>query len=120
METKTVYDAWREASADKTIRVERNEADVRSWQISEEHPDSWCRIGDGWAMEALEVLPPIYFRGGFAVSEAVTSDLTGAVMYLCVVTVHGTSDAYYCRVLSIKDATEQAPRLRASVAGGVP
>lgn len=46
--------------------------------------DSWRRITEQDYWYCLEVLPPIYVPGGFAVSEPVTSTDSGEVVYLVV------------------------------------
>lgn len=62
----------------------------------------WTEIDEEAQWEALEILPPIYFPGGFAVSEAVCdgSELD-SVIHLCVVCVRGRYFARYA-VMSAK------------------
>ena len=51
-------------------------------------PDEWVEISKEHMWEHLEVLPPIYYHGGFAVSEPWTHQgPNGAPTYLCVSTV---------------------------------
>ena len=58
------------------------------WEVvSKAPPGIWCEISEAQMMEALEVLPPIYFPGGFAVSEPLRHDGNGDPVYLCVVTI---------------------------------
>lgn len=54
----------------------------------------WAEIGHDAANEALEVLPPLRFPGGFMVSEAICEGPDGT-MYLAVASRHGRCFAAY-------------------------
>lgn len=60
---------------------------------------TWAEIDEEAFSEALDVLPPRYFPGGFAVSEAVCDDHEGRVMYLCVVTKQRRHFARYAHIV---------------------
>ena len=49
------------------------------WARVREPGPVWAEITEAAYWEALEALPPIYFPGGFAVSEAMTDGPTGTV-----------------------------------------
>ena len=81
--------------------------------VAKEHPDAWIGLTDEQAHYALEVLPPIYFRGGFAVSEAAYHTASGEPAYWCVVKA---GDRFYGRDLPISQAPAEAATLRQAVA----
>jgi hypothetical protein len=66
---------------------------------------------------ALEVLPPIYFRGGFAVSEPQCHDRTNTPVYACVVT---KGKRYFLRYGTVKEAEAFADELRSGAVPEVP
>jgi len=55
-----------------------------AWDYKAPKPWGWRKITKADANYCLEVLPPIYFSGGFAVSEPVIHDGAGRPVYLCV------------------------------------
>lgn len=70
--------------------------------------EMWREINANEMQESLEVLPPKYFRGGFAVSEAYDSNSKG-IVYACIVTV---GKRYFMRLCTINEAVEDAATLR--------
>lgn len=62
-------------------------------------PDGWQELTEERADEFLCVLPPIYFPGGFAVSEPHNHTPEGIPTYQCVVTIGAR---YFGRVDTIK------------------
>lgn len=56
--------------------------DVKSNRVENGLPKAWTPCPEWFRDEMLCVLPPIYFNGGFAVSEAADHEESGAV-YLC-------------------------------------
>jgi len=78
----------------------------------DENPGAWVRTSEKNWWYFLEVLPPIYFAGGFACSEAASSDpVTGEPTYLCLVSFQKTG-RYYARELTIRQAPIETRRLR--------
>jgi uncharacterized protein DUF1419 len=66
--------------------IEQNEAARWPFDVMAENPDTWVRITPEDYDYMLNVLPPIYFSGGFAVSEAYDDDPeTGEPRYATVV-----------------------------------
>ena len=60
------------------------------WKAVDEHRGAWCEISNEHFDYCLNVLPPIYFPGGFATSEAVRFDCAeDDELYLSVVTWRG-------------------------------
>lgn len=76
------------------------------------HPAAWVEISETHADYCLEVLPPHYYAGGFAVSEASHSTPEGEPVYVCVVTAGAR---YFARHLPLSRASVEAARLRAAV-----
>jgi hypothetical protein len=87
--------AWR--AADRAAGVQQVESFAETerngyWAGVANAPEhTWAEIDSDAYWEALEVLPPIYFPGGFAVSEAMTANAKGEEVYLCVVTIGKSS-----------------------------
>jgi hypothetical protein len=78
------------------------------------HGTSWYRITPKDASYCLEVLPPIYFPGGFAVSEAAWHDENGQATYFAVVKI---GSGYYGRHLTVAAMEPEALKLGATLKG---
>jgi hypothetical protein len=98
---------------DEKVRTNPIAEGVKPWVACAADPGAWCEITEEDYWYCLEVLPPYYFDGGFAVSEACTHNDRGEPTYLCVATVKGR---HYARELTLREANIEAPRLRAAVA----
>ena len=72
-------------------------------------PHLWHEISEEHYWYFLEVLPPIYFPGGFAVSEANRADEQGRETYTCVSTV---GQRHFARDMAIPDAVRETQILR--------
>lgn len=57
---------------------------MSAWAKVEKQPGAWVEITDEDYWEALEVMPPIYFSGGFAVSEPTRHTAEDVPVYLCI------------------------------------
>lgn len=55
-----------------------------AWDYKAPRPWDWRAITEDDADYCLGVLPPIYFAGGFAVSEPAIHDAQDRPVYLCV------------------------------------
>lgn len=80
----------------------------------------WVEINEKHADEVLGVLPPLYFKGGFMVSEPATHvirDGKEMPVYAAVVSVNRSLAAprYFMRELPFCDAVEAAAELRAAI-----
>lgn len=82
---------------------------TRAWDYKQPRAE-WHEITEADADYCLEVLPPIYFRGGFAVSEPVIHDQKGEPVYLCVRREHGK---FLARLASIREVDAAADDWRA-------
>lgn len=82
---------------------------TRAWDYKQPR-DEWHRITQDDADYCLEVLPPIYFRGGFAVSEPVMHNDEGEAIYLCVREERGKFSA---RLATIREVDPTADDWRA-------
>ena len=91
------------------FQVDQNEAGIRSWEAAKAHPRTWCRITEAEADEALNVLPPIYFDGGFAVSEPIRHTAADEPVFLGVVQRSGI---YYCAEGTVAELSREARKLR--------
>jgi len=79
------------------------------------HPCAeWAEIAEEHYWHALEVLPPLYFRGGFAIGEAANHTADDVPVHCCIVTVRGR---YFARELPMDIAAREAEALRASLPG---
>lgn len=90
-------------------RIVENEDDRSGWKVAEENPGFWVKVSEEKAWEYLEVLPPFYFPGGFAVSEPIRHNKNNQPVYLCVTTIRGQA---YVREGTIAEATREAVALR--------
>jgi hypothetical protein len=77
------------------------------WKACDNDPEAWCEINEEHADYCLNVLPPIYFPGGFAVSEPVRADASGQEVYLALVTWHGRPFARYLNRQQMKTAARE-------------
>jgi hypothetical protein len=88
-----------------------------AWDYKAPKPWDWQSITEADADYCLEVLPPIYFRGGFAVSEPVIHDESGRPVYLCVreerAHMHGAASRYSAKLSTISDVDARADDWRA-------
>lgn len=76
-----------------------------AWDYKAPKPWDWRAITKDDADYCLEVLPPIYFAGGFAVSEPVIHDERGRAVYLCVKNERGK---YFAKLAAIADVDPKA------------
>lgn len=74
--------------------------------------DVWVEVSDDFRQQALEVLPPIYRRGGFLVSEPYTHNAEGRPVYAGFATIGGRDFARYA---TPSDFERLAAELRASL-----
>jgi hypothetical protein len=74
---------------------------MNAWQRAEQNPGTWIPITEDEHDELLGVLPPIYFPGGFAVSEAIRHNGQGQPVYLCVRKAGG---CHFAQELTIREA----------------
>ena len=78
-----------------------------AWDYRAPQPWPWRDITEADADYCLEVLPPIYFPGGFAVSEPVMHDAQGRPIYLCIKCershTHGRPDRYLAKLSTIAE-----------------
>ena len=72
----------------------------------------WCEITPEARDYLLEVLPPIYLNGAFAVSEPARHTADGVPVYCTVLTCKGRS---YARELPVNVAESEARALRAAL-----
>jgi len=87
-----------------------------AWDYKAPKPWSWHKITQADADYCLEVLPPIYFSGGFAVSEPVMHDERGRPIYLCIKVERshsGGSATHYAKLSTIHDVDRNADDWRA-------
>ncbi len=77
---------------DAAIVVLESTAGTWPWEACKANPGTWCEVSEEHADYCLSVLPPRYFPGGFAVSEAVRFDCAeDDELYLSVVGWRGRS-----------------------------
>jgi hypothetical protein len=88
--------------------------DAEAWPFTrmDARPDAWVELTKEQFDYCLGVLPPIYFRGGFAISEASRHTAEGVPVYCCVVTIRGRRLA---RELTIAEAEATVPWMRAAL-----
>lgn len=88
-----------------------------AWDYKAPKPWNWRQITERDADYCLEVLPPIYFSGGFAVSEPVIHDKQGRPVYLCVRVekshTHGVEPRYSAKLSTIAEVDANADDWRA-------
>ena len=94
------------------LLIEHSTVNEWPWGACDAHPGAWVECSAEHWMYCLEVLPPIYFAGGFAVSEAVRDGATGAPVYLCLVHI---GSRYFARELTLYEAAQEARLLRAAL-----
>jgi len=100
------------------IEIKRDTTAQYPWTAAKDNPGAWCSITETYYWELLNVLPPLYFPGGFAVSEPIRDSDQGTI-YLCVVT-KGDPDnplrkpEYFCKATTIAEAAREVPILRAA------
>lgn len=80
--------------------------------IMDANPDAFVEISEETYWYCLEVLPPLYFPGGFAVSEAQRHTAEGAPVYACIFPAGGR---YFARYRTLPQAAADAPMVRAKV-----
>lgn len=80
--------------------------------VMQANPDAWVEISLEHRDYCLEVLPPYYFKGGFAVSEPQNHTAEGVPVYACVVTIW---PRHFVKHLTLAQAEAEAPLLRAMV-----
>lgn len=90
-------------------RVNANEQGARCWDAARDNQDAWSKGTEEEYWYCLEVLPPIMFAGGFAVSEAIRHNADGRAVYLAVVQVQGVN---YFRELTVPQMAAEAEGLR--------
>lgn len=71
------------------------------WSRLCEDGDPWHPCSEALAIHMRDCVPPISFRGGFAVGEAHADTAEGETIYLCFRRI---GDARYCRYASIRQA----------------
>lgn len=99
-----------------TLEIVTGTADEWTPTAVQAHPESWVETNEKNTWYFLGVLPPIYFPGGFAVSEPQDHDRrTGEAIYLCIVTVHSYPKRYFARYLTIREAGPAALELRSAL-----
>jgi hypothetical protein len=74
------------------------------------HSPAWVRAKPEEADYCLNVLPPVLFAGGFAVSEPIRDDDLGRPVYLTIVTAGGK---VWAKELAREDMAKEAKALRA-------
>jgi len=74
--------------------------------------DAWREISEACADEFLNVLPPIYCKGGFMVSEAADDDARGVPIYACVARAGGS---YWMREVARDKADEAIQALKSAL-----
>lgn len=93
----------------KQLRIAERAEGMNYWKAAGNDSTAWHPMTADEAEYCLNVLPPIYFSGGFAVSEPLRHDAKGRPVYLCVVRV---GPVPYCRELALSDAADCALKLR--------
>jgi hypothetical protein len=88
--------------------MEAKEQEKGGWP-HQVNAEQWHEISEADCWYSLEVLPPIYFAGGFAVSEPIRDDEHGEPVYLCIV---GIGPKFYGRELPRSRAATEARSLR--------
>lgn len=78
-------------------------------------PDTWHQLTEDEADYCLGVLPPIYFDGGFAVSEEAHADAEGRPHFYAVVRVRAV---FYGRHLHRGNMAREARALRDALEAG--
>lgn len=98
-------------NADTKSQVEIIAGHVGEWPfpIMDENPGAWVEISEEHWDYSLGAVPPIYFEGGFAVSEASHSDERGRSMYAACVNI---GSRYFMRHLAVADMPTRARELR--------
>lgn len=94
------------------IKIVNDSAGTWPWKACDANPGAWCATSAEDADYCLEVLPPIYFRGGFAVSEPIRHTAEDVPVYLCLVQAGGVTFARQC---TVKEAAADVEALRAAV-----
>lgn len=87
-----------------------------AWDYNAPKPWDWREITEADMDYVLQVLPPIYFRGGFACSEPVIHDENGRPVYLCVRCDgprYDGSSKYFAKLSTIHDVDPKADDWRA-------
>lgn len=95
-------------AADELLRLPtlvEGTAGLNPWTASDAHPGAWVHTSAERWDYCLNVLPPINFRGGFAVSEASRHDDRGVAVYLCLTTIAGK---HYAKNATIQEASREA------------
>lgn len=90
------------------LRIALRDAALTCWQAAASDPSAWHPMTAAEAEYCLNVLPPLYFKGGFAVPEAVRTGSDGRSVYLCVVHRGGQP---FCREMAYTDAAFSACKL---------
>lgn len=94
-----------------------NDAEPVGWVWDRaKHSPAWVRATAEEADYCLNVLPPIMFAGGFAVSEPIRDDDQGRPVYLAIVEAGGK---VWARELATADMGREAARLREAVAAAI-
>jgi len=85
--------------------------DITVWPFkrADEAPTLWHEMTEKDWWYCLEVLPPIYFAGGFAVSEAYGNDEQGRATYWCCVQV---GSRYFGKHMAVAEMPAAARELR--------
>jgi hypothetical protein len=92
----------------RTVAINHDEPEGWVWDRAK-HSPFWVRVKPEEADYCLNVLPPIYFAGGFAVSEPIRDDDFGRPVYLAVVNAGGK---VWARELARIDMAAEAAALR--------
>jgi hypothetical protein len=91
---------------------------VWPWDAVRENPGQWCAISEEHAEYCLNVLPPIYFDGGFAVGEAIDGEIgTGTPRYLAL--TRRNDRPYATGPVTIAEASRRAREFRGAPPKGV-
>jgi len=91
------------------MRVVTGTTEQQPWEAAKANRGAWVEVSEERWSYCLEVLPPIYYPGGFAVSEASWHDGRGRAVYLCLSTVNGK---HYAQEMTIADAVRETAALR--------
>lgn len=91
--------------------------DAWPWPAASDDRESWHETNEERWWYALEVLPPIYFEGGFFMGEPAIHDRRGVPVHAAFVKMAGR---YFVREIPTDKHAEALKELRESLAGGGP
>lgn len=78
----------------------------------------WREVPETFYWEMLEVLPPIYQRGGFLVSEPYMHETTAEGDQGVYAGIAQGGDRYFARYCTVPEFSGRVAELRAALAGG--